>query len=262
MNSRTRSIWPGIGGRRAVDSLSMVASHKPAVSVVIPTYNWSAALRCAIRSVLLQTMQDFEILVVGDGCTDDSEAVVAEFKDPRIRWHNLERNYGSQWKANNYANEHAAGDWIAYLGHDDIWYPTHLEAMLRAAKSESADAVTSTMILYWPEETGGRSIAGLYATGAFTTARLLPAVRLRACAGDVWRGRALARPGNRDTADGRRVPERARRQGAHVRADARADLLQVQCRLATRLLQAEDGRRAGAACCAGSRAVSISARPS
>jgi glycosyltransferase involved in cell wall biosynthesis len=170
----------------------MVASRKPAVSVVIPTFNWSAALRCAIRSVLLQTMQDFEILVVGDGCTDDSEAVVASFGDPRIRWHNLDRNYGSQWKANNHANEQAAGDWIAYLGHDDIWYPTHLEAILRAAKREAADVVTSTMILYWPESTGGRSIAGVFASGAYTPYDFVPPsalAHLRALYGDalVWR---------------------------------------------------------------------------
>jgi hypothetical protein len=151
-----------------------MAMNKPAVSVVIPTYNWSAALRCAIRSVLLQTIQDFEVLVVGDGCTDDSSEVVASFGDSRIRWFNLERNYGSQWAANNFANEHASGEWIAYLGHDDIWYPTHLQAVLAAAEREHADVVTSTMILYWPEPTGGRSIAGLFATGVYTESDFVP----------------------------------------------------------------------------------------
>ena len=102
----------------------MVSLSNPVITVVIPTYNWSSALRCAIRSVLLQTVQDFEVLVVGDGCTDDSAAVVAEFEDPRLRWHNLSQNHGSQWVANNFANENAAGDWIASLGHDDIWHPT------------------------------------------------------------------------------------------------------------------------------------------
>jgi hypothetical protein len=152
----------------------MVATHKPAITVVIPTYNWSNALRCAIRSVLLQTMQDFEILVVGDGCTDDSAAVVAAFNDARIRWHNLEKNYGSQWFANNYGCENAAADWIAYLGHDDIWYPTHLEAILRAAREGSADIVTSTMILYWPEGTRGHGIAGVFATGRYGPQDFVP----------------------------------------------------------------------------------------
>jgi len=169
-----------------------MVARKPAVTVVIPTYNWSAALRCAIRSVLRQTVQDFELIVVGDGCTDDSEQVAASFNDPRIRWHNLDRNHGSQWAANNWANEHANGDWIAYLGHDDIWYPTHLEAVLHAAKREAADAVTSIMILYWPEATRGCSIAGLFATETYTSYDFVPPsafAHARAMYGDVvkWR---------------------------------------------------------------------------
>ena len=147
---------------------------RPAITVVIPTYNWSAALRCAIRSVLLRTEQNFEILVVGDGCTDDSADVVASFGDARIHWHNLDRNYGSQWAANNYAIEHAASDWIAYLGHDDIWYPTHLEAILRAAKEHDAEVVTSVMALYGPPDSGIRGIAGLFSSGSYSASDFVP----------------------------------------------------------------------------------------
>lgn len=148
--------------------------NRPAISVVIPTYNWSAALRCALESVLLQTEQNFEILVIGDGCTDDSASVVAAFGDARIRWHNLDRNYGSQWAANNYAIEHAASDWIAYLGHDDIWYPTHLEAILRAAREHDAEVVSSVMALYGPPESGIRGIAGLFASGTYSAKDFVP----------------------------------------------------------------------------------------
>ncbi len=147
---------------------------RPAVTVVIPTYNWSAALRCAIRSVLLQTVGDFEILVVGDGCTDDSDRVVKAFQDKRIRWHNLDRNYGSQWAANNYAIENAESDWIAYLGHDDIWYPTHLEAILRTAKTGSADVVASVMVLYGPPGSNVRGIAGLFGSGTYSPKDFVP----------------------------------------------------------------------------------------
>jgi len=147
---------------------------RPAISVVIPTYNWSAALRCAIRSVLLQTEQNFEIMVVGDGCTDDSADVVASFGDPRIRWHNLERNYGSQWAANNYAIEHASSEWIAYLGHDDIWYPTHLEAILRAARTHDAEVVTSVMALYGPPDTRVRGMAGIFGSGSYSATDFVP----------------------------------------------------------------------------------------
>lgn len=162
----------GFGRSACHGSIPLVT--RPAITVVIPTYNWSAALRCAIRSVLLQTEQNFEIIVVGDGCTDDSADVVASFGDPRIRWHNLERNYGSQWVANNYAIEHASSDWIAYLGHDDIWYPTHLEAILRTARTHQAEVVSSVMALYGPPESGVRGIAGVFASGSYSASDFVP----------------------------------------------------------------------------------------
>src|SRR5258707_8831106 len=69
---------------------------QPLVSVIIATYNWSTVLRMAIHSVLWQTGQNFELLVIGDGCTDDSEDVVRSFGDARIHWHNLPVNSGNQ----------------------------------------------------------------------------------------------------------------------------------------------------------------------
>ena len=152
----------------------MVNVSNPIVSIAISTYNWSSALRCAIRSVLLQTVQDFEVLIVGDGCTDDSAAVVAEFDDSRLQWHNLAQNHGSQWAVNNFANQNAAADWIAYLGHDDIWYPTHLEAILRTAKNTSAEIITSVMILFGPQGSGIRGVAGLFPTRNFSSRDFVP----------------------------------------------------------------------------------------
>lgn len=152
----------------------MVSVLAPSVSVIIPTFNWSAALGCAVRSALLQTMQDFEILVVGDGCTDDSERVIRDFGDRRISWHNLDRNHGSQWAANNYGLEAARSDIVAYLGHDDIWYPTHLEAVLRAARTHGAQIVTSIMAMYGPPGSGCCGIAGVFATGAYASRDFVP----------------------------------------------------------------------------------------
>jgi glycosyltransferase involved in cell wall biosynthesis len=111
----------------------------PRVSVVIATYNWSSVLPFSIGSVLAQTMRDFEVLVVGDGCTDDSAEVVATIGDPRVRWINLPARTGHQSAPNNEGLRQARGDVIAYLGHDDLWFPHHLEAHL-AALEEAAVA--------------------------------------------------------------------------------------------------------------------------
>ncbi len=128
----------------------------PRVTVIIATYNWSSVLRYAVGSVLRQTMPDFELLVVGDGCTDDSEQVVASLGDPRVRWINLPSNSGHQSAPNNEGLRQALGELVAYLGHDDLWLPHHLESHMekigksRATVSQSLTACVEPNGRIWP----------------------------------------------------------------------------------------------------------------
>jgi glycosyltransferase involved in cell wall biosynthesis len=131
------------------------AAVSPRVSVVIATYNWSPVLPYSIGSVLAQTFPDFEVLVVGDGCTDDSAAVVAAIGDPRVRWINLPANTGHQSGPNNEGLHQARGEVIAYLGHDDLWFPHHLEAALNALDEEKADLACTLVAAISPD---GRSV--------------------------------------------------------------------------------------------------------
>ena len=146
----------------------------PRVSILTATYNWSRALKCAIESALLQTFSDFELLVTGDGCTDDSEAVANSFGDPRVRWTNLPANSGNQVAPNNDALRRAQGEYIAYLGHDDIWYPTHLESLVRTIEATGADLVGSVAILYGPPESEVRAVTGIFPGGRFTPGDFMP----------------------------------------------------------------------------------------
>lgn len=98
----------------------------PLVSIVTATYNRSNVLRYAIESVLRGTLTDWEMIVVGDACTDDTEAVVAGFGDPRIRFVNLPHSCGEQSGPNNTGASLAIGRYLAYLNHDDLWFPEHL----------------------------------------------------------------------------------------------------------------------------------------
>src|ERR1043166_3496543 len=129
----------------------MRMSRAPLITVIIPTYNWSEVLPYSIGSVLRQTIQDFEVLVVGDGCTDDSEQVVNAQNDDRIRWINLPANSGHQSDPNNEGLRQARGSLIAYLGHDDLWFPHHLASLSTALNAGSDLAFTLTEVI-GPEE--------------------------------------------------------------------------------------------------------------
>jgi glycosyltransferase involved in cell wall biosynthesis len=122
----------------------------PRVSVVIATYNWSSVLPFSIGSALRQTFTDFEVLVVGDGCTDDSAQVVAAIGDPRVRWINLPSNSGHQSAPNNEGLRQARGEIVAYLGHDDLWLPHHLAACV-AALDGGADLAHGLVVGVWPD---------------------------------------------------------------------------------------------------------------
>jgi glycosyltransferase involved in cell wall biosynthesis len=120
------------------------------VSVLVATYNAAPLLRLALGSVLGQDMADFEVLITGDGCTDDSERVVSAFGDARLTFTNRASNSGSQAAAHNDAIPRARGEWVAYLGHDDLWFPTHLSSLVAFARESRADAVHSLCALFAP----------------------------------------------------------------------------------------------------------------
>src|SRR5579885_2894378 len=120
----------------------------PVVSVITATYNSSRTLRLALSSLRAQTFSYWDAWVIGDGCTDDSESVVASFQDPRLHWVNLEHNRGSQAFANNEGLRRAEGRYVAYLGHDDLWMPRHLGELVRHIEDTGADLVHSVCGLF------------------------------------------------------------------------------------------------------------------
>lgn len=127
----------------------MMSEGSPIVTVVIATYNRPQVLRCAIESVLWQTLEDFELWVVGDLCTDNTAEVVQEYaSDPRVNWHNLSENSGYQSRPNNEGIRRARGKYIAYLNHDDVWLPLHLKATVERLEESGADFVFSILQEY------------------------------------------------------------------------------------------------------------------
>jgi glycosyltransferase involved in cell wall biosynthesis len=128
-------------------------NNNPLISVIIPTYNRSRLLvERAVASVLRQTYPNFEIVIVGDHCTDDTEERLRKIGDARIKFFNLpERgNYPAEpqkrWLVagtvpNNKALKLAKGDWIASLDDDDEFSPDHLDVLLKHALENKLEMV-------------------------------------------------------------------------------------------------------------------------
>lgn len=137
----------------------------PLVSVVTATYNRSNVLRHAIDSVLAQTCADWELIVVGDACTDDSGDVVQSYGDSRIRFVNLATNVGEQSGPNNEGVRLSRGRYLAFLNHDDIWLPAHLANLVNAIERTGADLVFSLISIIQPD--GSRVLGGACASGRY-----------------------------------------------------------------------------------------------
>ena len=114
----------------------------PKFSVVISVFNKEKYISDTIESILNQTFEDFEIVILNDGSTDASESKILEFKDTRIRYYS-EKNQGAG-AGRNYVINKAIGEYIALLDADDIWYPFYLEEQNRLIKKYPNEAVFST----------------------------------------------------------------------------------------------------------------------
>lgn len=93
-------------------------------SVIIPTYNRGSFIKRTIDSVLKQTDHNFEILVIDDGSTDNTEEAVNEINDARIRYYKIKN--GERGRARNFGTSLASGNYITFLDSDDLLYPNYL----------------------------------------------------------------------------------------------------------------------------------------
>jgi hypothetical protein len=116
----------------------------PRFSIILPTYNRSAAIRPTIDAVLAQTERDWELIVVSDASSDDTDEVVAGYGDARVRLLRLPEHAGHPGRPRNAGLAQAHGELIAYLDHDDRWEPRHLDelgSLLRGARVAATGAV-------------------------------------------------------------------------------------------------------------------------
>jgi len=104
-------------------------NSSPKVSVVIPLFNKGPHIERAINSILAQSVQDFEIIVVDDYSSDRGPAIVKNYHDPRISF--IEQDHRGVSFTRNHGVDHAKSDFIAFLDADDEWLPNHLEILFK-----------------------------------------------------------------------------------------------------------------------------------
>ena len=123
----------------------MTMYDKPKVTVLISTYNRPQYLAEAIESVVNQRYQNWELIVLNDGGIDVSE-VVAKFADPRVIYVPDDVNRGAARRFNQ-GLELARGEYVTYLGDDDVFYPNHVEVLAKAL-DENPDVALAYSDLY------------------------------------------------------------------------------------------------------------------
>lgn len=113
---------------------------QPLVSVITPTFNSQAYIGETIESVLNQTWQNWEMIIVDDGSTDATEAVIGSYgvRDNRIKYFPLGYNSGRPSVPRNQGIQRAGGSYVAFLDSDDLWLPEKLERQVRFMEENKA----------------------------------------------------------------------------------------------------------------------------
>ncbi len=123
-------------------------TYNPLVSIIMPTYNQENFIQNAINSILNQSYSNFELIIINDGCTDNTVSILNSFDDDRIRIFSNDKNKGCSF-ARNYALTKVNGEIIMYLDSDNEWDSKFIETMVGAfIKLPDADALYSGQLLY------------------------------------------------------------------------------------------------------------------
>ena len=106
------------------------------VSIIMPSYNTAKYIKESINSVLAQTYMKWELIIVDDCSTDNTDEVIASISDERIKYIKNDKNSGAAVSRNRALRE-ATGKWIAFLDSDDIWHPKKLEKQISFMKKNN-----------------------------------------------------------------------------------------------------------------------------
>ena len=125
----------------------MSVKNKTFFSIIVPAYNAGKDIHKAIDSVLVQSFDNWELIIVDDCSTDNTKDVVCTYseKNPNIKYTSLEKNSGNAKKPRDYGVSISKGDYCVMLDSDDEWSLDYLEKIYERIVEDHADVVISTM---------------------------------------------------------------------------------------------------------------------
>ena len=111
---------------------------KPFFSIILPTYNQSDFLKKSINSILSQTFQNWELLIIDNNSTDNTDNVIQSFQDNRIKVYKI-NNQNILAKSRNLGIKKSTSSWLCFIDSDDIWYPKKLEITKKYIEVKNGD---------------------------------------------------------------------------------------------------------------------------
>ena len=130
----------------------MAFFREPLVSIIIPTWNRANIVKECIDSVFSQSYHNYEVIVIDDGSTDNTENIIKEsYSDIRLKYF-WQTNSGLPSKARNKGISMSKGEYIAFLDSDDLWEPKKLETQIKLLLEKPQILATSTNVTFFPRE--------------------------------------------------------------------------------------------------------------
>ena len=123
-----------IEAKQILNKCDGILREENMVSIIMPSYNTASYIKESIQSVLNQTYTNWELIIVDDCSTDETEEVLATITDSRIKYFKNKENSGAAISRNKALRE-ARGQWIAFLDSDDLWLPNKLEKQINFMKN-------------------------------------------------------------------------------------------------------------------------------
>jgi teichuronic acid biosynthesis glycosyltransferase TuaG len=125
--------------------MNLIQNNKSLVSIIVATHNRASTLKDTVKSILLQTYENFELIIIDDNSVDHTYDIVSSFSDHRIKYFLLKESSGGPALPRNLGIKNSIGSYIAFCDDDDIWKRNKLEIQIKYLQKNNLDLVSTNI---------------------------------------------------------------------------------------------------------------------